>query len=339
MATPFQLSSADSNSGGPTRPSPLEASSTTAPSPGSREGIASPEVSVNKVSVSAVAGTPIRGPLLLSAVDGHVPNGDHQIGLGATTMRQAGAHVGSVVQVTVPLPSGGRRTVPFRVVSQISFPVVADAVSLGNGAAFTIAGYQAAVCPSGPRQARADRRWREPLSARSSSASCPARGGRLQSANTSTGHRERRAPDHPDIAHQLRRGSQLPAHLWCDVGSVRRRDAPTSPRGQRLSPPTGSRALEGARLRERPGRLRRGLASVDLGSRRDRHRCAARAWWSVRPCGGRSPTTSALFPISVVPDLAHRRTDSGVIVVANLIAVTPALLATRSKPGELLRTA
>jgi ABC-type lipoprotein release transport system permease subunit len=109
------------------------------------------QVSVNKVAVGAGVVTPIKGRVLLSTVSGHVPDGDGQIGLGATTMRQAGAHLGSVVRVTVSSPSGRRRTVPFRVVSQISFPVLSG-LSLGTGSAFTSAGYENAACPPGPRQ-------------------------------------------------------------------------------------------------------------------------------------------------------------------------------------------
>ena len=107
---------------------------------------------VNKVAVGAVAARPIRGGLLLSAVDGHVPNGDGQVGLGATTMRQVGARLGTIVDLTVALPAGGERTVPLRVVSQISFPVLGGVVGLGRGAALTIAGYETAVCPAGPRR-------------------------------------------------------------------------------------------------------------------------------------------------------------------------------------------
>jgi ABC-type lipoprotein release transport system permease subunit len=109
------------------------------------------QVSVNKVAVGAGVVTPIKGRVLLSTVSGHVPDGDGQIGLGATTMRQAGAHLGSVVRVTVSSPSGRRRTVPFRVVSQVSFPVLSG-LSLGTGSAFTSAGYENAACPPGPRQ-------------------------------------------------------------------------------------------------------------------------------------------------------------------------------------------
>ena len=74
---------------------------------GITEGIAT-EISVNQVAVGAIAGTAIRGPLLLSTVSGHLPIADDQIGLGGTTMRQVGAHVGSLVHVTVSSPSGGK---------------------------------------------------------------------------------------------------------------------------------------------------------------------------------------------------------------------------------------
>ena len=121
---------------------------------GITEGIAPPAISINGVAVNTIAGTPIRGPLLLSPVDGHVPSGDGQIALGATTMRQEGAHLGSSVRVTASMPSGGTRTEPLRVVAEVSFPAVGGGiVSLGHGAALTIAGYQALVCPPGPHQA------------------------------------------------------------------------------------------------------------------------------------------------------------------------------------------
>jgi FtsX-like permease family len=148
---PFQLNFTDPNNQGIPNASVLTSLRQDKAVTGITEGIAI-EVLINKVSVAGIAGTPIRGPLLLSAVRGHVPNGIGQIGLGTTTMSQIGAHLGSVVQVTVPLPSGGTRTAPFRVVSQVSFPVLAGAVSLGNGAAVTLPGYMIAVCPAGPKQ-------------------------------------------------------------------------------------------------------------------------------------------------------------------------------------------
>jgi hypothetical protein len=43
-------------------------------------------------------------------------------------------------------------------------------------------------------------------------------------------------------------------------------------------------------------------------------------------------------PVSVVPVGLIALLVAGVLVVANLIAVAPALVATRSKPRDLLRT-
>jgi hypothetical protein len=108
---------------------------------------------VNKTTVGTVAGTAVRGRLLFSTVTGHLPINDHQIGLGASTMRQVGARVGSLVHVAMSLPSGQKRTGTFQVVSQISFPVLGGAVSLGSGALITTAGYDNTLCPPAPGRA------------------------------------------------------------------------------------------------------------------------------------------------------------------------------------------
>jgi len=110
------------------------------------------EVSINGVSVFAIAGKAVRGPLLLSVASGHLPGGGRDIDLGTTTLRQVGAHMGSVVHVTVQVPSGGTRTALFRVVGRASFPGQFGLGGLGIGAAFTLAGLQNAVCPPGPAQ-------------------------------------------------------------------------------------------------------------------------------------------------------------------------------------------
>ena len=116
--------------------------------------VATDEVSINGHDVLALAGKTVRGPTLLSKVDGRLPTGEHDMALGVTTLHQLGAHVGSVLGVTVQLPSGGSRTVPFRVVGTASFPSDAGGGGLGSGSAFTMAGYRRAVCPPGPEQRR-----------------------------------------------------------------------------------------------------------------------------------------------------------------------------------------
>jgi len=109
----------------------------------------SDEVSINGHDVLAIAGKAVRGPMLLSTVDGRLPTGDDDVTLGVTTLHQVGAHVGSVVRVTVQLPTGGSRTVPFHVVGTASFPSDAGGGGLGTGSAYTLAGYLNAVCPPG----------------------------------------------------------------------------------------------------------------------------------------------------------------------------------------------
>ena len=110
------------------------------------------EVSIKGHDVLALAGKAVRGPMLLSTVDGRLPTGNHDMMLGVTTLHQVGAHVGSVIRVTVQLPTGGSRTVPFRVVGTASFPSDAGGGGLGTGSAFTMAGYLNAVCPPGRAQ-------------------------------------------------------------------------------------------------------------------------------------------------------------------------------------------
>jgi FtsX-like permease family len=109
------------------------------------------EVSIKGHDVIALAGKTVRGPMLLSTVDGRLPTGNHDMTLGVTTLHQVGAHVGSVLDVTVQLPSGGSRRAPFRVVGTASFPSDAGG-GLGTGSAFTLAGYLDAVCPPGHAQ-------------------------------------------------------------------------------------------------------------------------------------------------------------------------------------------
>ena len=65
-------------------------------------------VNVNGRHVRTVTMTPVRGPALLSAVDGRLPRGDRDIMLGVATMRAAGARVGGTVRVTVSDPAGAR---------------------------------------------------------------------------------------------------------------------------------------------------------------------------------------------------------------------------------------
>ena len=217
------------------------------------------EISVDSLALPAIAGTAIRGRIFLSTVDGHFPSGDDQIGLGVTTMRQAGAHLGSVVRVTVSLPSGGRRTVPFQVVSQVSFPVLGGVVSLGSGAVLTIAGYEDTMCPPDPKQA----------TCRLAALEETGGGGILVSVVS--GPRGLAA-----IRHYLDTYQSITALPITPVSLVNFGEAVNFPlifgamlalfgaatlassaRGECVAPQTRNRAFEGTGLRERPDCLRR----------------------------------------------------------------------------------
>jgi hypothetical protein len=113
------------------------------------------EVVINKLPVLAISGTPLRGQVLLSVVRGKFPDGAAQVALGAVTMRQVGAHLGSFVAVTVETPTGRAQTTRSQVVGTVSFPSGTNTgnLGLGTGAAFSLTSYLNAVCPPGPAQA------------------------------------------------------------------------------------------------------------------------------------------------------------------------------------------
>jgi hypothetical protein len=111
------------------------------------------DLKINGKTVDALAGGPVRGSLLFTTVNGRSPHSDHEIALGATTMRAVHAHVGSTVAVSAPTPGGGARTSPYRVVGTTVFPPDFGAGGLGTGAVFTLGGFLDAQCPPGPSQA------------------------------------------------------------------------------------------------------------------------------------------------------------------------------------------
>jgi hypothetical protein len=112
-----------------------------------------PSLTVDGVSVRGLATTAIRGPVLLSVAAGRLPEGDREIALGASTMRQTGTRLGGTVRVTLTSPAGVRRTVPFTVTGVVPFPSELSTGGIGTGAALTLAGYDAALCPPGPETA------------------------------------------------------------------------------------------------------------------------------------------------------------------------------------------
>jgi hypothetical protein len=114
------------------------------------EGVGGAAVSVNGVTTDVIAGVPLRGDELVSSVSGRVPAAPDEIALGAKTMNDAHARVGSTVRVTVGGPNTPHaQTSVFHVVGTAAFPPDFGVVGLGQGAIFSIPGYVNANCPTG----------------------------------------------------------------------------------------------------------------------------------------------------------------------------------------------
>jgi ABC-type lipoprotein release transport system permease subunit len=107
------------------------------------------DVSINGRTVSGIAGQSLRGQLLLTKTSGRLPDADDQIALGATTLRQIGAHIGSLVRVTAPSARGRARTSTDRVVGTTVFAPNVGTAGLGTGAAFTLSGLLGDHCAPG----------------------------------------------------------------------------------------------------------------------------------------------------------------------------------------------
>jgi ABC-type lipoprotein release transport system permease subunit len=108
------------------------------------------EINVNGQKVRAVGVTAKRGPALISVVDGRLPRADQDIMLGATTLRSLGAGAGDQVRVTANDPvTGAARTTPFLVTGRASFSPDFATGGLGTGAALTVNGLLHAQCPDG----------------------------------------------------------------------------------------------------------------------------------------------------------------------------------------------
>ena len=101
---------------------------------------------IANLTVDTLAGGSYKGPVLLTVTAGRYPSRPGQIALGAATLRQLGARIGSRIPVTI-----GRRTLPFTVVGTAVFPEFGSTGGLGTGAVMTLAGYRAAACPAGVR--------------------------------------------------------------------------------------------------------------------------------------------------------------------------------------------
>ena len=256
------------------------------------------------------------------------------MGLGATTMRQAGAHIGSVVHVTLTGRSGATRTASFRLNFLIPFPELEGTVSLGTGAARSriLASKTASLlCPQGPGaavcQTAEDGEW-DPGQRRVVSTGA---GGyqslsRLVLVNRHSRH-------HSDISPST---SARPSHFPLIFGAML--------------------AVFGAATLTRllvvsVSRRRREIGLLKVLGFVSRQVASAVVWqattlaligvvigvpWGRSSVGryGGNLNNLGVVPVSVVPIWLVGALVAGVIVVANMLAIGPALLATRSQAGK-----
>jgi FtsX-like permease family len=294
------------------------------------------QVSIDHTTVGTLAVEALRGPLLFSTVGGRLPSGDGQIGLGAATMRQVDAHVGSVVRVVVTTLSGDKRAFPFRVVSNIPIPVMDGFAGLGNGAVIPLSGYEAAVCHSAVGQAACRKSVEE-----SSIGSILAKGvsgPRGQAAITYFFDSDQsvavlpvaptslinfgEAVDFPLIFGGIVAvfGAATLAHLLVVSVSRRRRETGLL----KVLGFVNSQVIWAVSWQATTLALVGIIVGVPIGL------IVGRVTWDL------FASNLGVVPVSVVPAWAIGALAVGAIVFANLLAVGPALTATRSKPRLLI---
>ena len=332
---PFQLSF--NPNGGPADPALLSSLEHNRAVTGITTWPGAGDIMINKAQVGVIAATAVRGQLLFSLVDGHLPSGDHQIGLGATTMRQLGAHVGSVVTLS-DVSNGKLRSLRFRVVSQVSFPVMAgQIVSLGTGALITTAALENAMCPPGPQQATCRQMFVE-----------QSNGGIL--AGVVAGPRGQAA-----IKHYLTTYSSIATQPTTPRSLINFGEAVNFPLIFGVMLAVFGAATLAHLLVVSVSRRRREIGLLKVLGFVNGQVMSAVAWQATTvalvgiivgiPLGvvlGRviwDAFTDNLgaVPMSVVSTVVLGGLVAGVLVVANLIAVAPAVMARRTKPGDLMR--
>jgi ABC-type lipoprotein release transport system permease subunit len=113
------------------------------------EAVLPPSIfTIRGINVPVVLIEDVKGPLTFPVVGGDLPDTDQQIALGSSTLRQLGAHIGSIVPLTTLTPFHGVHTAPFEVVGTTSFAPTWGSGGLGTGVLLTVDGAKEAVCGS-----------------------------------------------------------------------------------------------------------------------------------------------------------------------------------------------
>jgi hypothetical protein len=296
------------------------------------------EIDVNGRHVRSVAVSAVRGPALLSAVDGRLPRGDRDIMLGAATLRSVGARTGDRVRVTVHDPvTGAPHTARFRVTGRASFPPSFGTGGFGNGAAMTVSGLLHAQCPAGAGQAACQRRAQQGIVYWVLVHAAPGpRGNAALARYTSTYRAYVSGPESPVELVNFGESVNFPLLF-----------------GAALSLFGAATLVHLLLVSVHRRRTETGLLKV-LGFRR--YQVAAVVGWQATAvvligivagvplgiAGGKVAwrlfaTNFGVVPVSVVQAWVLAVLACGVLVVTNLLAVAPAVLAARSRPADLLR--
>ena len=124
-----------------------------------RPGVASITAGVSGIAringsvVDALAGQSVRGPFTIPPTAGHMPTSDNQVVLGAKTMREVGARLGGTVRAALPTAAGGIAPMhTFRVVGTAVLPPDFNNQGLGTGAIFSMGALTGATCGAGADQ-------------------------------------------------------------------------------------------------------------------------------------------------------------------------------------------
>jgi ABC-type lipoprotein release transport system permease subunit len=293
------------------------------------------EVNVNGKHVRTIAMTPVRGTALLSALDGRLPRGDRDIMLGVATMRATGARVGGTVRVTIPDPDGRPHQASFRVIGRASLN--AGTGGLGNGAVMTTSAFVGAQCPAASQQAACQRSVRQGLATvvlvrAAPGAAGSAALGRYTARYPTLTYR----PAEPDVLVNFGESVNFPL-LFAVALSV----FGAATLLHLLLVSVGRRRVE-AGLLKALGFVRRQVAAtvcwqaaavalVGIVIGAPAGIAAGRVLWRV------FATNFGVVPVAVVEPVLIVALVAGVLVVANLLAAVPALVAARSDPARLLR--
>jgi len=294
------------------------------------------EVNVNGRHVRTVVMTPVRGPALLSAVDGRLPGGDRDIMLGVATMRATGARLGGTVAVTVTDPAGTSHTARFRVIGRASLN--AGTGGLGDGAVMTTSAFIGAQCPPGTARLACQRAVRQGIA---SVVLVRAAYGPAGSAALSRHIRQYPAltyrPAKPTVLVNFGEAVNFPLLFGAALSVFG-----VATLLHLLLVSVARRRAEAGLLKVL-GLVRRQVAAVvcwqatavalvGIAIGAPAGIAAGRALWRM------FATNFGVVPVEVVEPLLLAALVTGVLVIANLVAAVPALLAARSHPGELLRT-